>query len=160
MSEKAASISNKTTELINKLKEVYCDEWTAYFQYITHARIIRGNLRPNIENEFNTHAEQEFGHSKLIADRLIQLEEFPINDFITFKNFTPDPVAILNPPYNVKDSLILNLNSERKAIRKYNDILDLCNTIGDKVTYDLIIDILSDEVEHEQDITNYLLDLA
>ena len=160
MSKVGAEISNKNSSLISKLKEAYCDEWTAYFQYITHARIIRGNLRPNIEAEFITHAEQEFGHSQLIADRLIQLNEFPVDDFTKFKMFTPNPILILSSPYNVKDSLSLNLSSEQTAVRKYNSILDLCKELGDKVTYDLVVDILSDEVEHEQDITNYILDLS
>lgn len=159
MSEKATLISNKNPELISKLKEVYCDEWTAYFQYITHSRIIRGNLRPNIEAEFITHAEQEFGHSQSIADRLIQLNEFPVDDFRKFSSYTPNPILILEKPFNVKDSLNLNLSSEQTAIIKYNNILNLCKELDDKVTYDLIVDILSDEVEHEQDITNYILDL-
>jgi bacterioferritin len=70
---------------------------------------------------------------------------------------TDEWTKITNCGYEKPDdpfvSVILdqNIKGEQCAIRVYSELLDLTR-VGDPITYDVILQILKDEVEHEEDL--------
>jgi bacterioferritin len=60
-------------------------------------------------------------------------------------------------PY-IEEILNQNIKGEQCAIRVYNELLDITRT-ADPVTYNVILQIISQEVEHEEDLTALKEDL-
>ena len=51
-----------------------------------------------------------------------------------------------------------NIKGEQCAIKVYSELLDITR-VGDPVTYNIILTILSQEVEHEEDLSSLKEDL-
>jgi bacterioferritin len=51
-----------------------------------------------------------------------------------------------------------NIKGEQCAIRVYNELLDITR-VADPVTYNIVLTIISDEVEHEEDLASLKEDL-
>lgn len=144
-------------ELIKMLNEALSEEWLAYYQYWVGAKLVEGPLRPSVEEELIVHANEELGHAEMLIDRIIELEGTPVlspEDWFKLarcKYYPPtDPyiVSILND----------NLKGERCAIIRYQELADY--TFGkDHKTYKIVTQILEDELEHEQEIEDWLKDI-
>ena len=144
-------------ELITRLNTAYADEWQAYHQYWIDAKIMVGKMRKNIEGEFNQHADDEKDHAGQIADRIIQLGGLPVlspADWATTGSCGFTKAADLS----VRTVLDDNLNGERCAIRFYQELLNFVRG-KDDVTFEMIRDILADEVEHEEDLQMLVEDM-
>jgi len=137
-------------EVITLLNKAYADEWLAYYQYFIEAKVIKGIMKDAAIAELDQHATDELRHANMIADRILQLGGTPLlnpKDWFTHtncgyeepKNF--DVVAIL------EDSI----KGEQCAISTYANIADIVKD-KDIVTYDIVSQILADEVEHEEDL--------
>lgn len=62
--------------LLSQLNAALSEEWLAYYQYWVGALVAEGAMRANVQAEFEEHANEELGHAKLLADRIIELEAF------------------------------------------------------------------------------------
>ena len=131
--------------LIAQLNAALAEEWLAYYQYWIGALVVEGAMRADVQGEFEEHAEEERRHAQLLADRIIELEGVPVLD--PKQGF--DSVSLL------KD----NVASERCAILRYQEIADFTNG-KDFTTCDIAKHILAEEEEHEQDLQDYLTDIA
>jgi bacterioferritin len=145
---------NKLLELLNK---AFADEWLAYYQYWIGAKVVKGPMRGQVASELEEHAGEELEHAGMLTERIIQLGGTPIlkpEDWYKLSNCgyeTPeDP--------HVKAVLKQNIKGEQCAIDVYNKLL---KTVKDKdpVTYNMILKILEDEVEHEEDLQTILEDM-
>ena len=58
----------------------------------------------------------------------------------------------------MEEILKQNLNGERCAIQRYEEIANFTNS-KDHSTYQMAITILGDEIEHENDIEAFLADI-
>jgi bacterioferritin len=136
--------------VIDLLNKAYCDEWLAYYQYFIEAKVIKGIMKDAAIVELNQHAADELRHATMVADRIIQLGGTPIidpNEWSKYANCAYD--APTDP--NVIKILEQAIKGEQCAIGVYSNIVDL--TQGkDIVTYDIAAQILTDEVEHEEDL--------
>lgn len=144
--------------LIEQLNAALSEEWLAYYQYWVGALVVEGAMRADVQGEFEEHAEEERRHAQLLADRIIELEGVPVLDpkqwfeLARCKYDAPqgfDSVSLL------KD----NVASERCAILRYQEIADFTNG-KDFTTCDIAKHILAEEEEHEQDLQDYLTDIA
>ena len=144
--------------LINQLNAALSEEWLAYYQYWVGALVAEGAMRADVQDEFEEHAEEERQHAQLIADRIIELEGTPVLDpkqwfeLARCKYDSPtdfDTVSLLNQ----------NVASERCAILRYQEIADFTDG-KDFTTCDIVKHILAEEEEHEQDLQDYLTDIA
>ena len=143
--------------LITMLNKAFADEWLAYYQYWIGAKIAKGPMRMSVITELEEHANEELEHSKILADRIIQLGGSPILTPEEWYKMTN--CGYLAPKdFHVKKILEQNIQGERCAIDVYKKMLD---EIGNKdiVTYHLILEILEDELEHEEDLENLLEDI-
>lgn len=144
-------------ELILQLNKALADEWLAYYQYWIGSKVVKGINSTAVISELTIHATEELNHANLLVNRIIQLGGTPIlnpKDWFKLAN------CEYAEPKNFKVDKILkqNIDGERCAIEVYNKILKFTQN-KDVITYDLIKQILSDEIEHEQDLENLLEDL-
>ena len=137
-------------KLLNLLNKALADEWLAYYQYWIGAKVVKGPMKDAVIAELELHATEELSHALLLVDRIVQLGGTPV---LTTDEWT----KITNCGYEKPDdpfvSVILdqNIKGEQCAIRVYSELLDLTR-VGDPITYDVILQILKDEVEHEEEL--------
>lgn len=147
----------ETTTVIDLLNRAYCDEWLAYYQYFIEAKVIKGLMKDAVISELNLHAADELRHATMISGRIIQLGGTPIlhpSEWIKHSNCGYD--APENP--DVRTVLHQAITGEQCAISTYSNVLDIVRD-KDIVTYDLVSQILADEVEHEEDLQSLFDDL-
>lgn len=144
-------------KLIELLNKAFADEWLAYYQYWIGAQVARGPMRNAALAELEEHAADELSHAGLLAERIIQLGGTPL--------LTPqDWYKVSNCGYEAPEdsyvSAVLeqNIKGEQCAIGVYDRLLA---TVKDKdaVTYNMVLEILADEVEHEADLQTIVEDL-
>lgn len=143
--------------VINLLNRAYCDEWLAYYQYFIEAKVIKGLMKDAVIAELTLHAADELRHATLISNRIIQLGGIPIlhpGDWLKHSSCGYD--APENP--DVRTILDQAIKGEQCAISIYSNILDILRD-KDIVTYDMVSQILADEVEHEEDLQSLFDDL-
>ncbi len=158
MGKKAVDIVNlDVNQLIQMLNEALAEEWLAYYQYWIGARMMEGPMRSEIEPELLLHATQEFGHSELVVNRIIQLGGTPILNPVKWTEYAKCDYAEPNDPY-IEVILQQNLEGERCAIQRYQEIASF--TYGkDHSTYQMATNILNDELEHEHDLEDWIRDI-
>jgi bacterioferritin len=146
-----------TTELIKQLNAALSEEWLAYYQYWIGARVMEGPLRTDVEQELLLHATQELNHAVMVVDRIIQIGGTPVLSPSEWFNHAGCDYLKPEDPY-IEEILKQNLEGERCAIDRYQSIIDL--TYGkDHTTYNMALTILNEELEHEQDIEDWLNDI-
>lgn len=150
-------ISVNKDELLEMLNAALSEEWLAYYQYWVGAKMMEGPMRSEIEPELVKHATEELGHAELIANRITQLGGTPVLSPSEWEKKARCAYEAPEDPY-VEKILEQNLNGERCAIQRYQDIASF--TEGkDHVTHQIAVQILNDELEHEQDIEDWMNDI-
>jgi bacterioferritin len=145
-------------ELIKLLNRALSDEWLAYYQYWIGSKVVKGPMKDAVIGELTLHATEELAHAELLSARIIQLGGIPVlspDEWLKISNCGYEKPE---DPY-VEEVLNQNIKGEQCAIRVYSEMLDLTRT-GDPVTYNIILQILSQEVEHEEDLTALKEDLV
>lgn len=158
MGEMAQKIIKLDKEyLLKTLNEAYGEEWLAYYQYWLGAKVAVGTMRASIVKEFEEHAGEEFKHAGWLADRIIELGGTPL---LSPENWEQSAKCKYDAP---KDEYIFtlleqNLGSERCAIKRYQDLCDMC--FGkDYETFRISHKILKEEIDHEQELEDFLADI-
>ncbi len=152
---KVASVDvNKLLEILNS---ALSEEWLAYYQYWIGARLMEGPMRSEIEPELLLHANQELNHALLIVNRIIQLGGTPVINPTEWTKLARCTYEEPSDPY-IEVILEQNLKSERCAIQRYKEISDFTNG-KDHTTYQMAVTILNEELEHENDIEDWITDL-
>ncbi len=144
-------------KLIELLNKAYADEWLAYYQYWVGAKVAQGMMRGPVAQELEEHAGDELRHAGMLVGRILQLGGTPLlepEDW--YKNTNCGYDAPANP--DVRVLLEQNIKGERCAIEVYKKIADFVKD-KDPITYNLAIEILGDEVEHEDDLETIKKDI-
>jgi len=144
-------------ELINLLNKALSDEWLAYYQYWIGAKVVKGPMKDAVIAELTLHATEELSHAELISTRIIQLGGTPVLSPAEWLKLTNCGYDEPKDPY-VEEILNQNIKGEQCAIRVYNGLLDITRE-ADPVTYNMVLTILSQEVEHEEDLAALKEDL-
>ena len=146
------------SEVLDELNAALAEEWLAFYQYWVGALVVKGAMRGDVQREFQEHAMEEFEHAKLIADRIIELEGVPVLDP---KKWFDLAKCAYTPPTDVDVVKLLkqNVAAERCAILRYQTIAALTDG-KDFTTCDIAKHILAEEEDHEQDLQDYLDDIA
>jgi bacterioferritin len=107
--------------------------------------------------ELTQHAADELRHADMLAMRIIQLDGTPVTKPEEWYKHTGCGYDAPDDPF-VKKVLEQNIKGEQCAILAYRKLVDL--TAGkDPVTYNIALQILQDEVEHEEDLQALVEDL-
>lgn len=140
----------EVAEIINLLNRAYADEWLAYYQYFIESKVVKGIMKDAAIFELNQHAADELRHATMVADRIIQLGGTPIlhpSEWMKMTNCGYDAPKIFDVVAILQDAI----KGEQCAIKTYSSIIDLTRE-KDIVTYNLVSQILADEVTHEEDL--------
>lgn len=145
---------NRVLELLNK---AFSDEWLAYYQYWIGAKIVAGPMKDAVIAELLQHAADELRHADMVTTRIIQLGGVP--------PITPQKwFELTNCGYDAPDDQYVkailgqNIKGEQCAISVYNSLIEEVG-LKDPVTYNMAVQILQDEVAHEEDLQALLEDL-
>lgn len=145
----------RVLELLNK---AFADEWLAYYQYWLGAKVVSGPMKDAVIAELMQHAADELRHADMLSNRIIQLGGTPVSTPKGWYDHTNCGYDEPKDPY-VERILEQNIHGEQCAIRVYNALMEEVG-LRDPVTYNLALQILQDEVEHEEDLQNLLEDLS
>ncbi len=144
-------------ELVETLNKAFADEWLAHYQYWIGAKLVKGPMKEAVIAELVQHAADEMRHADMLAMRIVQLGGEPIKTPEDWFKLTNCGYDAPDDPF-VKKILEQNIKGEQCAIATYKALLNL--TMGkDPVTYNMALQILQDEVEHEEDLQSELEDL-
>ena len=141
-------------DIIKLLNDSLATELVCVLRYRRHHFTAVGLASPKIAEEFLVHANEESAHADRLAQRIVQLGGEP--------DFSPDSLsgrshASYDDSTGLKAMIRANLIAERVAIEAYSQIIAM---IGDKdtTTRRLLEDILSDEQEHADELSDWLSD--
>jgi len=144
-------------QLLALLNQAFADEWLAYYQYWLGAKVVKGPMKEAVIAELLQHATDELRHAGIVAARIIQLGGTPITELKKWYDVTSCGYDAPDDP-SVEAILNQNIKGERCAIGFYKSLLDA--TQGkDHVTYNMVLQILQDEVAHEEDLQALAEDL-
>ncbi len=125
-------------QIIDLLNDVLTAELTAINQYFIHAKMMKnwGYLR--LAEKERHESIDEMKHADTLIDRILFLEGLPNMQRM-------NKVAVGE---TVPEQLRLDLDEEKRAVKRLNDGIKLCRDLGDNGTEDLLTKILVSEEEH------------
>lgn len=139
-------------DVVRLLNDSLATELVCVLRYKRHHFTAKGLSSPKIAEEFMVHANEEAAHADRIATRIVQLGGEP--------DFSPETLlsrshAAYDASTDLKAMIRANLVAERVAIEAYSQMIKL---IGDKdpTTRRLLVDILGDEQEHADELSDWL----
>jgi len=137
-------------EVIGLLNRAYADEWLAYYQYYIEEKVVKGIMKDAAAAELRQHATDELRHADMVAQRILQLGGTPL---LNPKEWFTRTNCGYEEPGNFDVVAILEdaIKGEQCAISTYSELAELTRD-KDIVTYDIVSQILADEVEHEEDL--------
>ncbi len=144
-------------KLVQQLNQAFCDEWLAYYQYWIGAKVVKGPMKEAVIAELTQHAADELRHADMLALRIIQLGGTPVTEPKQWYEHSNCGYEAPDDPF-VKAVLKQNIAGEQCAIMTYQKLVKLTRD-NDPVTYNIVLQILQDEVEHEEDLQAELEDL-
>lgn len=144
-------------ELVDLLNKAYASEWLAYYQYWLGAKLIKGPMKDAVAAELLQHAGEELAHAQMLVGRIIQLGGTPITSPQGWYEWSPCEYDAPEDPY-VSVLLDQNIAGEQCAIGFYNKLMGITKDT-DRITYDIVLKILEQEVEHEEDLQSLKEDL-
>ena len=150
-------VDMNVNQLVKVLNKAFSDEWLAYYQYWIGAKVVKGPMKEAVIAELTQHAADELRHADMLAMRIIQLGGTPVTAPKEWYKHTNCGYEAPDDPF-VKAILKQNIAGEQCAISTYKKLVNLTVT-KDPVTYNIVLQILQDEVEHEEDLQAEMEDL-
>ncbi len=144
-------------KLVQSLNSLFADEWLAYYQYWIGAKVVKGPMRTAVVAELDEHATDELRHAQMLSTRILQLGGKLIINPNDLSKLAGCKYLEPSDPH-VKEILKQNIKGEQCAIEGYNKLIK--EVAGkDFATYDMLLQILEDEIEHEDDLEAILEDI-
>ena len=138
--------------IVKLLNDSLATELVCVLRYKRHHFRATGLSSPKIAEEFMVHANEESGHADRIARRIVQLGGEP--------DFSPNTLlqrshADYDESNDLKTMVRVNLIAERVAVESYRQMIALLAD-KDPTTRRLLEDILADEEEHADELSDWL----
>ncbi|TCK06502.1 ferritin-like domain-containing protein [Phorcysia thermohydrogeniphila] len=150
-------VGEHADRIIELLNRALCDEWLAYYQYWIGAKVVKGPMKDAVIAELVQHANDELRHADMLVMRILELGGTPVLSPKRWFELTNCGYDTPEDPF-VRKILEQNIKGEQCAIDTYNEIMKITKDI-DPVTYNLALQIMTDEMEHEEDLQSLLEDL-
>jgi bacterioferritin len=138
--------------LIAELRKAYADEWLAAYAYSYMGQVVTGRpAAKNLAKALLDTAKEEFEHQEELAERIVSLGGKPPMELA--KLGETSNTGYPAPPADEKDfeGIVRTvIKAEQDAIQVYHKLCQMTHG-KDPVTYQLIVHILAEEVQHEDD---------
>ena len=146
------SVQPHAKAICKLLNDALATEWVCVLRYRRHFFTATGLASPAVAAEFLVHANEEMGHADRLAERIVQLGGEPLLDPASFAARSH---AEYDDSLDLGSMIRANLVAERVAVEVYRQMIQL---IGDKdpTTKRLLQDILTDEEEHADELSDWL----
>ncbi len=125
-------------QVIDLLNDVLTAELTAVNQYFLHARMCENWGYERLWKKIRAESIDEMKHADELIQRVLFLEGLP----------NVQRLGKINVGETVPEQLKLDLQLERDALKRLNDGIALCRSVGDNGSAELLEDILKSEEEH------------
>ncbi len=145
------------SEVIRDLNRAYADEWLAVYAYNHMGQVVTGRpAAKHLADLLIDTSKDELEHQQELAERIVSLGGKPLADISKLIETSNDGYPA--PPADEKDfeAIVRTvIQAERGAIEVYNRLA--AKTHGkDPITYNLIVHILGEEIEHEDEFETLL----
>jgi len=144
-------------ELLVALNRVYADEWLAAYAYNYMSQVVTGRpAAKQLAALLLDTSKDELEHQQELAERIASLGGKPLADISKLVETSND--GFPTPPTNEKDfeAIVRKvIKAEHGAIEAYNRLVQMTHG-KDQITYNLIVHILTEEVEHEDEFESLL----
>jgi bacterioferritin len=125
-------------QVITLLNDVLTAELTAINQYFIHARMCENWGYERLWKKVREESIGEMRHADRLIARILYLEGVP----------NVQRLGRVNVGETVAEQLRLDLEVERAAVAMLNNGVELCRSLGDNGSRDLLEDILRGEEQH------------
>jgi len=151
-------VGGDVKKIVTLLNKAFADEWLAYYQYWIGAKIAVGPMRGAVIGELIQHAGDELRHAEMLTERIIQLGGTPI---LEPQEWYKETNCGYDAPkdFSVKAIVKQNIKGEQCAIEVYKKLAEATKD-KDIITFHLALEIMKDEIEHENDLESILQDMS
>jgi bacterioferritin len=125
-------------KVIDLLNEVLTGELSAINQYWLHARICENWGYQRLWKKVREESLDEMKHADKLIDRVLYLDGLP-----NLQRYHK-----INVGQTVPEQLQLDLDVEKAAVKLLNDGIEICRSLGDNGSRELLEEILVAEEEH------------
>ncbi|MGQ0548801.1 MAG: ferritin-like domain-containing protein [Armatimonadota bacterium] len=151
-----AVVDLDTGALVAELRRGMLMELQVFYSLWMIAIVAEGFHGEELIEHFKADAVEELGHAEKLANRILELGGNPVVDPADWAAGAGGPWLAPRRDFSDADGMVADqIKAEAAAIQHYNNIAKM--TFGkDPVTYNLITELLADEVGHEEFLENLL----
>jgi bacterioferritin len=124
--------------VINLLNDVLTGELTAVNQYFIHARMCENWGYERLWKKIRAESIDEMKHADALIARILYLDGLP----------NLQRLGKISVGQTVPEQLGLDLEMEKAAVKRFNDGIELCRSLGDNGSRELLEGMLVSEEEH------------
>ncbi|HWR37240.1 MAG TPA: bacterioferritin [Clostridia bacterium] len=125
-------------KVIDLLNQVLKAELTAINQYFLHAEMCENWGYERLAKKIRKESIEEMQHAEKLMERILYLDGTPnMSDYFR-----------INIGQSVEQQFKNDLQVEYDAVKRLNDGINICNSVNDGGSRQLVEDILRDEEEH------------
>lgn len=133
--------------LIDGLNEDLAAEYQAIIFYLVGAQLMTGPNRPELKELFETEIQDEIGHARFLASKIVSLGGEPTTE--------PRPVQLGR---SNRDRIELALEAEAETIGRYENRAKQAEAAGQTGLQVRLEDLVADETEHKEEMELILRD--
>jgi bacterioferritin len=151
-----AIIEVDTQALLTELRKAYLHELLVFYSLWTTAIVAEGFHGEELIEHFKQDAMEELGHAEKLANRMLELGGNPVVHPQEWEAGAGSPWIAPRRDFSDAEGMVADqIKAEAAAINHYNAMAKM--TFGkDPVTYQLVSELLKDEVGHEEFLENLL----
>jgi bacterioferritin len=131
--------------LVRGLNEDLAHEYQAIVSYLLYSRLANGPHRPELAEFFESEIDDELGHAKLLAHKIVALGGTP----------TTQPAEVRLSVDN-REMLELALEAEKETIGRYTRRLEEAESAGEVGLRVDLENIVAEETKHKEDLERIL----
>ena len=125
-------------QIITALNDVLTAELSAVNQYFVHARMCENWGYQRLWNKIRAESIEEMKHADTLIQRILYLEGVP----------NLQRLGKINVGQTVPEQLRLDLDVEKAAVKALNAVIELCRSLADNGSREMLEHMLRDEEEH------------
>lgn len=134
------------SEVVQHLNQLLANEQSAFNQYLLHSQLLKDWGFEKMAAAEREEALEEIGHAEQLIERILYLEGTPKMEGGQAAQVSGD----------VKEVLRRDLELEVGGIADLREGIGACERVGDAVSRELMVKILTDEEQHEDHLTTQL----